>query len=248
MIVNGYEIQAGANLKDANLQGANLQGANLQGAYLRGADLRGADLKDAYLQGANLKGAYLRGADLRGTYLGYADLRGAYLRGADLEGTNLGDADLQDAYLRGADLKGAYLRGADLRGADLEGADLRGADLKDADLEGATLPPYAVCPQEGSFVAYKKLSGGVVAKILIPDDALRTSNLVGRKCRASHVHVIEFLNTTRKSVKGWRNAGGTHTVYNLGATVYADSFDDDIRIECTHGIHFFITREEAEAW
>ena len=110
------------------------------------------------------------------------------------------------------------------------------------------MPPYAVCPQEGSFVAYKKLSRGVVAKILIPDDALRTSNLVGRKSRASHVHVIEFLNTTCKSVKGWRNAGGTHTVYNLGATVYADSFDDDIRIECTHGIHFFITREEAEAW
>lgn len=34
------------------------------------------------------------------------------------------------------------------------------------------------------------------------------------------------------------------------ALALRDSFksNSDIRVECTHGIHFFLTREEAEKW
>ena len=52
MIINGYEIKAGAYLSRADLSGANLSRANLSGAYLSGANLSGA-----YLSGANLSGA-----------------------------------------------------------------------------------------------------------------------------------------------------------------------------------------------
>lgn len=27
-----------------------------------------------------------------------------------------------------------------------------------------------------------------------------------------------------------------------------DKFDPDVRVECSHGIHFFLTREEAETY
>jgi len=36
------------------------------------------------------------------------------------------------------------------------------------------------------------------------------------------------------------------TEYKVGETVKPDSFDDNPFVECTHGIHFFITRQEAE--
>jgi hypothetical protein len=36
--------------------------------------------------------------------------------------------------------------------------------------------------------------------------------------------------------------------YVEGATYHPDTYDDDIRVECTHGVHFFLTREEAERW
>ena len=36
--------------------------------------------------------------------------------------------------------------------------------------------------------------------------------------------------------------------YTAGHYVEADSFDPDIRVECTHGIHFFMTKKEAEQW
>ena len=216
----GLAVSRGISLKGADLKGAYLRGAYLRGADLRGADLTGADLREAYLRGADLRGAYLRGADLTG-----ADLRGAYLRGADLTG----------AYLTEADLKGAYLRGADLTGTSLARAYLEGADLT-----GANLPNFQICPQEGGFYAWKKLNTGVV-KIYIPEDAQRTSSLVGRKCRASHVKVIS----------GPEGESPTHDIkltYRVGEIVYADSYDPDIRVECTHGIHFFMTKEEAEEW
>jgi hypothetical protein len=47
--------------------------------------------------------------------------------------------------------------------------------------------------------------------------------------------------------------GGTSTtqgslVYNRNKLVYALGYDDDIRVECNGGIHFFMTRREAEEW
>ena len=75
--------------------------------------------------------------------------------------------------------------------------------------------------------------------------AQMTSSLIGRKCRASHIKVLEFIGCDLIEVKGWRDSSFKYT---LGEIAEADSFDDDIRVECTNGIHFFMTREEAEQW
>jgi hypothetical protein len=231
------DIKPHANLSGADLSGANLGGATLRMADLSGATLRGANLGGATLRGADLHGAYLRMADLHG-----ADLGGAYLSGADLSGAYLRGATLRGAYLRGADLGGAYLSGADLGGADLSGANLGGANLGGANLTDAKLPHFMICPELGKFVAWKKLRGGVIAKVGIPRSAGRTSSLVGRKCRASHVKVLWLSEGT--------TGRGLHdgTVYEVGKIVRADSYDNDIRVECTHGIHFFQTRAEAEEY
>ena len=190
-----------------------------------GADLRGANLVCAHLVGANLRAAILRGANLVG---------------ANLWGANLVDVDLVGANLVGANLVGADLRGANLVGADLGGANLEGADLRGANLENAKLPNFQLPPEKGSFIAYKKVDTGVI-EILIPEDAKRTSSLVSRKCRASHVMVLEgsgFSPThTEKKLE-----------YKEGEVVYADAFNDDIRVDCTSGIHFFMTKKEAEEW
>jgi len=157
----------------------------------------------------------------------------ADLKGADLEGANL----------EGADLKGADLEGANLEGANLEGADLKGADLYGAYLEGAKLPHYQI-PQEGSLVVWKKVSTKLV-KLLIPEDAERTASLVGRKCRASKAWVLWIEDIEEVTSTPYNGASLT---YKQGEAIYPDSYNPDPRIECTHGIHFFLTREEAEEW
>mgnify|MGYP002737178377 CR=1 FL=1 len=185
-----------------------------------------------------LKGLGGEKIDLRGANLYGADLYGANLYGADLKGANLRSANLRGANLYGADLKDANLYGADLYGANLYGADLYGADLYGAYLRGAILPPFQLCPEEGDFIAWKKVSGGIL-KLLIPAGAKRTSSLVGRKCRAEYVKVL--------SGQGVSTHDGI-TFYQPDAIVYADKYDDDIRVECAHGIHFFMTKREAEEY
>ena len=167
----------------------------------------------------------LRGADLRGT-----NLRGADLRGADLWG-----ADLQGADLQGADLRGAYLQGAYLRGADLQGADLQGA--KNADL---VIAQTRILP-EGDLIGYKRCIGGVIIKLLIPKEAKR-SHAFGRKCRAEYAQVLEIFGATEV-----KSDYDSSFVYRVGETVKpVKPFDEDWTIECASGIHFYITRIEAE--
>ena len=152
------------------------------------------------------------------------------------------------AWLRGEDggeranLTGANLTGANLTDASLTDADLTDASLTRADLTRANLPHFQICPEQGAFTAFKKLRGGNIARLLIPEDAQRTSSLVGRKCRASKVIVL--------SLSDGEVGYGMHdsTVYRVGATVEPDSYDPDIRVECTHGIHFFVTEREAQEY
>ena len=228
------------------------------------ADLSGLDLRDAYLEGANLRGVNLRGADLRRANLCEADLSevdfsGANLDIANLYGANLTGADLSGAYffeadLRGANLRGVNLRGADLRRANLCEADLRGADLSEAnlygaDLSGAKLDWSMVCPEKGSFIGYKRCSDGRIVELEIPEDALRSSATTN-KCRCSKAKVVS-ITTWHGEPSDCTSAVSMHDsnfIYKVGEVVSVDNFDTDRWNECSTGIHFFMTREEAEKY
>ena len=240
-----------ANLTGANLAGANLTGANLTGAYLTdanltGANLAGAYLTDANLTGANLAGAYLTRANLTGAYLTDANLTGANLTGANLAGAYLTDANLAGAYLTRANLTGANLAGAYLTRANLTGAYLTDANLTGANLAGAnglkTQPAQTIILPEGDLIVYKKLVEGV-AKLKIPSDAKR-SNATGRKCRAEYAKVIELP----EGVKIGHSKHNDDFEYKVGKIVRPDKWDGNWADECSNGIHFFITKEEAESY
>ena len=156
---------------------------------------------------------------------------------ANLRWANLQRANLQGADLRGANLQGVNLQGANLQGANLEGANLQRASLQGANLTDTKLPDFQIYPQGVSFVGYKKIQTGVI-KLMIPEHAQRTSTLVGRKCRASYVIVLE-------GPEGYDKYTGK-TFYKVGEEVFPDQYDGDIRVECTNGIHFFMTKQEAE--
>ena len=171
------------------------------------------------------------GADLREANLWRADLREANLRGADLW-----RADLTEANLREADLWRADLAGANLRGADLLGATLRGANLRDA-----KLPDFQI-PQNEPLTAYKQCKGRLVT-LLVPKEAKRTASLIGDKCRAEYAEVV--------AVEDFEAQGPAESWYKVKVsyapeeTVHPDGYGDDIRVECTNGIHFFMKKEDA---
>jgi hypothetical protein len=234
-----------ADLSGANLSRADLSGANLSRASLSGANLSGANLFGADLFGANLFGADLSRADLSGANLSRASLSGANLSGANLSRASLSRADLSRADLFGANLFGADLFGANLFGADLSRADLFGANLSRANLSGARNADHVfaqtIILPEGDIIGWKKINGGL-AKLLIPKEAKR-SNATGRKCRAEYADVLEIIGAE----SGTSQHDGT-ALYEAGKRVIPDSFDENRWDECSHGIHFFITRIEAEQY
>ena len=215
------------------------------------ADLAMADLYGANLYGANLYGADLYGANLRGADLRVADLRGADLRGANLRGANLRGADLYGADLYGADLCGADLRGTDLYGADLRGANLYGANLYGADLRGTYINMPITCPEEGPFVGFKKALNKdskteYIVKLEILADAKRSSATT-RKCRCSKAKVLSITNldgTDADTDVAYSNHDPSF-IYKIGEIVEVPDFDTDRWNECSTGIHFFVTRQEA---
>ena len=246
-VSSGEVLGERANLGGANLKGADLRGASLQGAFLRDADLRGAGLRDANLLGANLQGANLKGAILESADIRSANLRDANLSDANLSDANLRDASLRDASLLGTDLLGADLRGANLRGAILDGANLRGAILDGANLDGAIFTEnWLIVPPVGqSFTAFKKVAKGVVLELLIPGSAQRTSSLIGRKCRANEALVVGVVRGAANNAGIYRSLHDPNFTYEVGKMAREPAFNPDIRVECTTGIHFFMTKEEA---
>ena len=219
---------------------ADLHGVCLPHANLSYTDLSYADLSNADLSYADLSHADLSYADMSHVYLYHANLSYTDLFHADLSYTDLCGANMDYAMMRGVDLCGATLRGASLTNADL-----CGAKLDDAKCDCSTSFFALQCPEEGSFIGYKKACSHIVKLEILPD--AKRSSATTRKCRCNAAKVISITTLDGKD-------DGTRTVssdydnrfeYRVGEIVRVDNFDENRWDECSTGIHFFITRDEA---
>ena len=138
-------------------------------------------------------------------------------------------------------LEAAVSARAHLADAYLAGAYLAGAQNADYAIVQTVLTP------EGTLIGWKKCRDNVLVKLRIPEEAKR-SNASSRKCRAEYVDVLELisLDDTAKTVDNAVSIHDGKTMYRVGERVMCDKWDDDRWNECSGGIHFYITRLEAE--
>lgn len=202
------------------------------------ANLCGADLSDTDLRNVNLHHALLI----------HADLCNANLSGIDLCGVDLSDARLCNADLHNANISDANLCGANLSGANLSRANLRGTDLSKLIYDEDTAFYALQCPETGSFIGYKKAHGYIVELEILAD--AKRSSATSRKCRCSAAKVLSITTISGKSTKVKEIASNRESnfVYRVGEIVRVDCFDENRWNECSTGIHFFITRSEAERY
>ena len=124
---------------------------------------------------------------------------------------------------------------------------LRRADLRGAILSGAENIPFIPlnCPAEGAFIAWKKVEEKLV-QLEIPADA-RRSSATTNKCRCDKAKVLSITDLDEKNpIDEILNTAQVHELlYRVGEMVYPDSFDEDRWNECSHGIHFFVDKEDA---
>ena len=223
--------------------------ADLSYVDLKCVDLSYTNLRAANLMGINLSDSNLHNADLTCTNLRYANLTDADLTDVDLTCANLEGTNLTDADLTSANLKYTNLRCTDLTSANLENVDLWNANLINSKLVGIktnmnTIGYNLACPEEGSFIGYKK-AGGCIIKLLILDDAKRSSATTS-KCRCDKAKVLEIKDINTGELMNEITSTYDHNfIYKVGEIVSVDDFDDNRWNECSTGIHFFVNKENA---
>jgi len=163
-----------------------------------------------------------------------------------MHNANLRDANLQNTVWHESDLNGADLSRADVRGADFTKAYLDNVVLRELVRDKTTWPnkfiellvaKRTIVP-EGDIIGWKKLADGSLAKLLIPAGVARVGGCVGRECRAAMAHVLEGNGV------GFRD----RMYYNAGEDVIPSSFDPDPLVEYAPGVHFFVSKMEAEEY
>jgi len=233
--------------KDAVIEAVH-KGVDLKGADLARVDLAGADLSRAKLSSSNLCGANLSGSNLSGANLSMVNLSAATMRDTNLEFANLFEANMSRAILNNARMSRSVMYRANLEDAEMSFADLRNAELSGARLPKSKEAELSILPDEGDITGWKQACGGIIVKLLIPADAQR-SNATGRKCRASKAFVLAVYSGrgSRDQVDEARSFHDPSFIYRRGEWVKPRTgFDADRWIECAPGIHFYITRAEAE--
>lgn len=195
------------------------------------------------------------GADFRGKDFRWGESVRVSFDGADFRGCDLQNTRFRECSFRGADLRNANMYGADFRGCDMTGADMTGGDIRMASLEDAVLTDVKAddttlgwkmyCPETGAFVAYKKCVYDRIVQLLIPADAKRSSATAPTcRCNKAKVLSIKSFDCTEEFDEAW-SLVDENFVYRKGEWVYPDSYNEDRWKDSTHGIHFWMTREEA---
>ena len=191
-------------------------------------DFRNANFRDANFSGANFRGANFSDADFSDAIFRYANFRYANFIGA-----NFCDADF-----RGANFSGAIFRYASFIGANNINEVISSANIENTEL-------CMQCPEEGSFIGFKKADGGIV-KLRVTESAKRSSATT-RKCRCSEAEVLEIQNMdgTKSERTSVSSKYDRNFIYSVGTIVSVPDFNDDRWVECSRGIHFFMSRQEA---
>jgi pentapeptide repeat family protein len=169
---------------------------------------------------------------------------------AKLQYTKFENCDLSGSSFAYADLFSADLRTCDLSGSNFDGADFFAALLWEAKLDNLFVTDRTkffrnYCPEEGYIFGYKKCFNERMVQLLIPKDAKRCSSTTNA-CRCDKARVVAITDVNKKeSYKEAMSFVDPNFIYRLGEMVYADSYNEDRWHDSSHGIHFWMTFEEA---
>ena len=155
--------------------------------------------------------------------------------------------DFSYADFRSANFSSANFSSANFRSADFSSANFSYADFSYADfsikINECTVGLVMACPEEGSFIAYKKCKNEVIVKLQICEDAKRSSATT-LKCRASKALVLDIEG-------GLNQVASQRTdsfIYIKGEIIEVNDFDENRWNECSTGIHFFMSKELAKQY
>lgn len=260
---SGYDISgisfAGSNLErqvfeNKPIDNCYFTNANLKHARFINCEIAHTQFTDAYTFDTSFKSVVFRQIAF------YTDLSQAFfenctfincifdyqnLSGTVFDSCTFDKCDFTNANMRNIWLIKCKLTDCSFEAANLIGARIEKCQFKDIKVDACTQGYCLVCPEEGPFIGYKKC-GGLIVKLLITKDALRSSATT-RKCRCSKAKVlsITYQDGSDAGIVEVPSNYDYNFVYKVGKIVEVPTFDKNRWEECAEGIHFFVTREEA---
>ena len=164
--------------------------------------------------------------------------------GIDFEYENEKYVEIDYADLENADLRSANLANADLYNANLENATLCHANLENADLDKKELIRKGKI-QDKKVIVYKKCHNKIVTLQLQIGSIVFSIN--NKKCRTNKVKVIAIDDDKTEGLTIESDRDNSF-IYEVGKMAEVKNFDLMYNAECSTGIHFFWTKEEAESY
>lgn len=236
--------------QDADLYMSILKGVNLQGTVFKNLDLRNANFIQCDMRNASFTRCRMDQADFRNLDAEYANFDSCRLVGARFKSVILRQASFYRADLRDSTFATCDVEFASFGSAVLTNANFSLTNIEKARKDYLTIGLHPA--PEGDLIGYGKKSDFIVT-LLIPKEA-RRSCATSRKYRAEYAKVLSIESlfgapgpstvTNQYYVEGCLKS----TRYTVGEYVYPDAWDEDRWNECSNGIHFWLTKEEARQW
>lgn len=251
------------NLRERNFSFVNFQNALIQDVNFADCAFHYSDFSSSSLTQVNMDHTVFANCKLNHSVINYATFRGARFKQTNFLQTAFLSSVFDRAHIKHSQLTntgfdGCSFYAADFAGSAISGASFPRANLCAADLSGAQISSFVAdettaflelqCPETGSFIGYKSAEGYIV-KLFIPASAQRSSATT-RKCRCSKAKVlgIYFLDGTKSEEKTVHSDFNVNFTYTVGETVEVSNFDTNRWRECSTGIHFFLTFDEARRY
>ena len=205
-----------------------------EGTDLSNLDLHRVDFTDAIGENVNFS---------------KSNLSESIFTGSRFEHVNFDSANLQNAVLKNCDMRYANFHNADCRATHFECTIMECSNHEGIIIDVNTKNYKMHCPESGPFLGYKKCFNDLLVTLLIPADARRVCSTT-RPCRCDKAKVINITSMDFKEhyTEAWSLCASGDFKYTLGEYVFPDSFNPDRWMESTHGIHFWMTPEEAMAY
>lgn len=194
----------------------------------------------------------LNGENLRDRFFENIDFSYANFEGADLTDAIFQNCDLTEATMCNAKCVGTHFVYTKFNDTEMSGADFYNAVFFKSDPDMGiytwnTRGLVPVCPTEGEFIAWK-IAYECIIKLRIPADARRSSG-TNRKCRCDKAEVLSINRIWDGTpVDAVCSDYDPKFIYRVGCMVEEPEFSTDRWNICAPGIHFFMSRREAESY
>lgn len=266
-----YTIMNGIHMWEGNLEGANLSHASIRDADILFVNLSCVNIEETDFSGSHISECTFNGchgnnanffsvhmncchfenAVLNNTNYLMADVLDSCFDGSELTNAGFVDTDLDNTSFINTNLKDACFYGAkrtywcDFKDSDMTGVSIYDVDFDEKNLEGVKglyMPIF--CPEEGSFIAWKKCREDKIVKLLIPEHAERKGNS-RNTLRASEAVVLDIYDKNGDLVNEATSFSDKEFKYIKGETVMPKDPDKAHQGDWD-GIYFVLSRGEAE--